>query len=93
MKINFKARLRNKTFLISICALVISFVYHVLALLGITPKTGENEIIELLGIVINILAVTGVVVDPTTKGVADSDRAMTYCTDCDIRINEEGNNE
>lgn len=85
MKINLKARLKNKAFLVSVIALLVSFVYHILAFFGITPAHGENEILELLGMAINILAVLGVIVDPTTEGLSDSERALTYCTECDVR--------
>lgn len=93
MKINLKARFKNKTFLVSISALLISFVYHILALCGITTKTGETEMLELMGMVINMLAVMGVLVDPTTEGLSDSERALTYCTECDVRLKEENENE
>ena len=38
---------------------------------------------------INLLAVLGVIIDPTTEGISDSDRALTYCTDCDVRLKKE----
>lgn len=88
MKINLKARLKNKAFLVSVIALAVSLVYHVLALFGVTPSHGESEITEILGMAVNILAVLGVVIDPTTEGISDSERAMTYCTECDIRQKE-----
>jgi phi LC3 family holin len=59
-------------------ALVISFVYEVLSMLQIVPEIAENEVLQLLYIVINILGVMGVIVDPTTKGIGDSERALTY---------------
>ena len=37
MKINLKARLKNKAFLVSASALIISFVYHILARIFLTP--------------------------------------------------------
>ena len=86
IKINFKARLKNKTFLISFSTLVIAFVYQAMAMLGVVPEVSENEVVSVLSIVINILACVGVVVDPTTDGVNDSDRAMTYFTDYDERL-------
>lgn len=78
MKINIKARLKNKAFLISAITLGISFVYRLLALADVFPAVTENEVLELCGIFVNVLAVIGVVVDPTTTGISDSDRAMTY---------------
>ncbi len=86
MKINIKARLKNKTFLISFSALAIAFVYQVLSFFGVTPGISENEVVSIFSIVINILACVGVVVDPTTEGMNDSDRAMTYFTDYDERL-------
>ena len=86
MRINIKARLKNKTFLISFSALAIAFVYQVLSFFGVTPGISENEVVSIFSIVINILACIGVVVDPTTEGMNDSDRAMTYFTDFDERL-------
>lgn len=86
MKINIKARLKNKTFLISFSALAIAFVYQILSLFGFTPEISENEVVNVFSIVINILACVGVIVDPTTDGMNDSDRAMTYFTDYDERL-------
>jgi phi LC3 family holin len=34
--------------------------------------------LELVGLAVNVLALVGVIVDPTTDGVSDSDRAMLY---------------
>lgn len=83
LKINVKARLKNKTFLVSAVTLVVSFIYKLLAITDIVPEVSENEILELLGLLVNMLAFAGVVVDPTTNGFSDSDRAMTYCTGCE----------
>jgi phi LC3 family holin len=88
MKINWKARFKNKTFLITFIALVISFVYQVLGLLDIVPSISEDSLVNFLTILINILATLGVVVDPTTDGIKDSDRAMLYYTDYDERMTE-----
>lgn len=85
MKINFKARLKNKVFILSASALVVSFVYQMLSAFDIVPKITESEITGLITVVVNILALLGVIVDPTTEGISDSERAMTYCTPCDIR--------
>lgn len=78
IKINWKVRLKNRTFLVSMGALVISFFYEVLSMLQIVPAISENEVLQLLYIVINILGVMGVIVDPTTKGISDSERALAY---------------
>lgn len=89
MKINIKARLRNKMFVLSASALVVSFAYQMLSAFDIVPQITENEVTGLITMAVNILAFLGVIVDPTTEGINDSERAMTYCTECDVRKIEE----
>ncbi len=78
MKINLKIRLKNKTFLISAITVCVSFMYKLLAVADVVPAVDENEFLELCGLFVNVLALAGVIVDPTTQGISDSDRAMTY---------------
>ena len=89
MKINLKARMKNKMFVLSASALVVSFVYQMLSAFDIVPKITESEVTGLITMAVNVLAILGVLVDPTTEGINDSERAMTYCTECDVRRNEE----
>ena len=93
MKINIEARLKNKVFLISMSVLLISIIYKVLSLFGIAPSVDENAILEVVSMVVDFLALLGVVVDPTTKGINDSERAMTYLTEKDVREKENLDNE
>ena len=53
----------------------------------------EHAILEVVSMVIDFLALLGVVVDPTTKGINDSERALTYLTENDVRDNETLDNE
>jgi phi LC3 family holin len=85
MKVNWKARFKNKVFLISFLALLVSFVYNVLGMFEIVPPISESQVLEFVTIVVNVLGVLGVVVDPTTQGINDSERALTYCTENDVR--------
>ena len=78
MKINWKVRLRNKTWLMSIIALIITFVYDLLAMLEIVPAVTEDWLMSIVQTVLTLLTALGVVIDPTTKGMSDSDRAMLY---------------
>ena len=78
MKINWKVRLQNKTWLLAMAAALLAFVYQLLGLLGITPAVSQDQIAQLVGLAINVLVALGVVVDPTTHGVTDSEQAMTY---------------
>lgn len=80
MKINWSLRLKNKTTLTAIIVAVIALVYQVLGLCGIVPGISEIQITEVAGMAINLLCLLGIVVDPTTSGVSDSNQAMEYST-------------
>jgi len=78
MKINWKIRLQNKTWVVSMVCAVIAFVYQLFGLCGVVPAINEEAVVQLVGMVANILVGLGILIDPTTKGIEDSDRAMTY---------------
>lgn len=78
MKINWKVRFRNKTWLASAMALLVTFVFDVLALFDIAPAITQDSVMQLIAVVLSILSGIGVVVDPTTPGIKDSERAMLY---------------
>ena len=48
MKINWKVRLRNKTWLASVLALIVSFAYDLLAMLDVVPPLSEDWLMSLL---------------------------------------------
>lgn len=77
-KINLTVRLRNKVFLFIFVPLLVAFVYQLLSMLGITPSITQGEVENLLLAAIELLAMLGVVVDPTTTGIGDSENALTY---------------
>ena len=78
MKINWKVRFKNGYFLTSLAALVIGFAYDILMLLGIAPAIDENALLAAVKAVLTVLSMVGVITDPTTKGVSDSEQALTY---------------
>ena len=87
MKINWKVRFRNKVWLGSFCSLVIGFIYSLLALFDVFPQVTESIILQLLNQVLTFLGLIGVIVDPTTAGLEDSDRAMEYEEPWDDLVN------
>lgn len=76
--INWKLRLQNKTTLTAIILAAVALVYQVLGMFGVVPSISESQIVEVVGMGINLLCLLGIVTDPTTKGVGDSDQALTY---------------
>lgn len=69
--INFKLRLQNKTTLIAL----ISAVFLMLQQFGLHIPSNIQEGVNTLVV---ILVILGIVTDPTTKGVADSEQALNY---------------
>lgn len=78
MKINWTVRLKNKVWLASIAALIVSFVYDALAMFEIVPNVGEEWVMNVINTVLMLLSMLGVIVDPTTAGLGDSERALEY---------------
>lgn len=78
MKINWKVRFKNKVFLMSFISLIVGFVFSMLALFDIYPKVTQSLIMQIVDQCLTFLGLVGVIVDPTTAGLEDSDRAMTY---------------
>lgn len=80
MKINWKVRVKNRAFWIAIIPALALLGKQVLELFGVNVDF-TNVSKELLGIietVFVILAIIGVITDPTTKGISDSERALGY---------------
>lgn len=78
MKLNWKVRFQNKIWLGSFLSLIIGFTYSLLALFDVFPQVTESLVLQLLNQVLTFLGLIGVIVDPTTAGLGDSDRAMGY---------------
>lgn len=79
-KINWKLRLKNKPTLAALIAAVLALAYKVLDLFGVVPPVEQSALLELASAAVGILVLLGIVVDPTTPGVADSARAQGYQT-------------
>lgn len=75
--INLKLRLQNKATLVAL----ISAVFLMLQQFGLNIPSNIQEGINTL---VTILVILGIVTDPTTKGIADSERASNY----DVPLNE-----
>lgn len=80
MKINWIVRLKNKAFWLAIVPAILLLVQVVAAVFGIALDLGDlgNKLLAVVNAVFAVLTILGIVNDPTTKGVSDSDNAMTY---------------
>lgn len=78
MNINWTVRLKNKTWLATMLALLVSFAYDLLAMLEVVPPVGEEWVLDVINTALTLMGMLGIVTDPTTKGVGDSTQAMGY---------------
>jgi len=80
MKINWKVRLNNKTFWISIIPAALLLVQVVANVFGFKINLGDlgNNLLDVVNAAFAVLAILGVVVDPTTATLSDSAQALTY---------------
>ena len=78
--INWKVRLKNKAFWIGFLPALLLLVQVAAAVFGFTLNLdwlGER-LLAVVNAAFALLAVLGVVADPTTAGVGDSAQALTY---------------
>lgn len=80
MGINWKVRIKNKTFWVMFIPAVLLLAQVVASVFGFTLDMGDlgNKLLAVVNAVFGVLAILGVVTDPTTAGVSDSSQAMKY---------------
>ena len=78
MQINWKVRLRNRVWLTTLLATLVAIVFDLLAQQEVAPAITQDTVLQAISALLTLLTALGVVVDPTTPGAQDSDRAMEY---------------
>lgn len=80
--INWRVRIRNKNFWLSLIPAVLLLAQAVAGAIGYNLDLTDlgTKLLALVNAVFGVLVILGIVNDPTTAGIADSDLAMTYDT-------------
>lgn len=80
MEINWRVRIKNKTFWLAIIPACLLFIQWILSLFGVPfdATTWSAKLVEGVDLFFLILVIIGVVADPTTDGIGDSQQALTY---------------
>ena len=80
--INWTVRVKNKTFWLAMIPAALLLIQVVAAVFGVTLDLGAlgDKLLAVVNAVFAVLAILGIVADPTTKGVGDSQQALTYDT-------------
>lgn len=78
--INWKIRLKNKLFWLSMVPALLLLAQVVAGLFGFSLELEglQARLLDLINAVFAVLTVLGVVADPTTEGMADSKLALSY---------------
>ena len=80
MKINWTVRIKNKNFWITVIPAMLLFIQVVAGVFGISLDLGDlgNKLLAVVNAAFAVLSILGIVTDPTTAGISDSELAMTY---------------
>lgn len=78
MKVNWKVRLHHKPFWMALIATLLVLGNQVASLFGQDFSVYNEQITKIAESVLLVLGLLGIVLDPTTSGVSDSDQAMLY---------------
>ena len=78
--INWKVRLKSKSFWVALIPALALAVQAIAAVFGFEYDFGDlvNKLIVVVNTVFAVLVIIGIVNDPTTTGIADSKQALTY---------------
>lgn len=80
MSINWKARIRNKAFWLALIPAVMLLVQVCASPFGYEWDFGvlNAQLAAIVNALFSVLAILGIVADPTTAGVGDSEQALSY---------------
>ncbi len=80
MNINWKVRIKNKAFWVALIPAILLLVTQVAAIFGFTLDFTalQEQLIAVVGTIFTLLAILGIVADPTTEGIGDSVQALQY---------------
>ena len=79
-KINWLVRIKNKAFWVALIPAVLMLIQMIAAVFGYEMNLGDlgDKLLAVVNSLFVVLAILGIVTDPTTEGLADSERALTY---------------
>ena len=80
MKINWKVRMKNKVFWVAFIPAILMLVKTVANVFGYDLELVdiESNLLSVVEAIFLVLGIVGVIADPTTSGINDSEQALTY---------------
>ena len=79
-KINWTVRIKNKAWWLAMIPAVLWLIQAVAAVFGYQLDFGDlgNKLKAVVEAAFGVLVLMGITIDPTTKGLSDSERALQY---------------
>ena len=79
-EINWRVRIKNKVFWIALIPAVLLLVQTGCSVFGVELDFGtlQDKLLAVVNALFAVLVILGIVADPTTEGLGDSKRAMSY---------------
>lgn len=78
MKINWKVRLQHKQFWVSFIAFLVVLANQIAGIFNVDITFYNGQVTSISETILSILALLGIIIDPTTSGISDSEQAMNY---------------
>lgn len=80
MMINWTVRIKNKAFWLALIPAVLVFIQACAVPFGYNWDFAglQTQLVAIINAAFVLLSILGIVNDPTTQGIGDSDRAMGY---------------
>ncbi len=78
--INWKVRFKNRNFWLALVPALLLLLQSGAALAGVELELGalQGRLLDFVNAAFGLLAILGIVNDPTTQGLTDSPRALSY---------------
>lgn len=78
--INWKVRISNPTFWLTSLPLLLLIIQQICEIIGyhLEITSLSQQLQNLINLIFQLFAAIGIVVDMTTKGIGDSERALSY---------------
>lgn len=80
MDINWKVRIKNKNFWLALIPALLLLIQAIASVFGFNLDLSEigEKLVAVVNALFLVLAILGIVTDPTTEGISDSKQALTY---------------
>lgn len=77
VKINWSVRFRNPVWLTAFVSFIISTIYQILSMFNVAPAITQDVLVQAVAGIVQLLTLMGVLIDPTSKGINDTEYVLS----------------